>query len=158
MKDEALGSAHAEERVHQGHVANVGASMGVEDLVEPAHAEQRMFGSDGCEVRSSVFAQADTDDPGHAEQRGPESGLLMGTQDQNEEPGSSHRMLAEDEFLRIVSITNRIHLRLSTNHRFTDPIIDLCSPEMTPEFRHNSRLFPANLQIHKVTIFHFYRN
>ena len=47
MEDEALGSAHAEERVHQSHVASVGASMGVEDLVEPAHAEQRMFGSDG---------------------------------------------------------------------------------------------------------------
>ena len=107
MEDEALGSAHAEERVHQGHVASVGASMGVEDLVEPAHAEQRMFGSDGCEVRSSVFPQADTDDPGHAEQRGPESGLLVGTQDQNEEPGSSHRMLAEDEFLLLVEQEER---------------------------------------------------
>ena len=72
--------AHAEQRV---------SSDMMEDLVEPAHAEQRMFGSDRYEVHSSVFAQADTDDPGHAEQRGPESRLLVGTQDQNEEPGSS---------------------------------------------------------------------
>ena len=50
--------AHAEQRV---------SSDMMEDLVEPAHAEQRMFGSDRYEVRSSVF---DTDDPGHAEQRG----------------------------------------------------------------------------------------
>ena len=71
--------------------------MEVEDLVELTHAGKRVFGSEEWEVQSSVFTQNGASDLGHAKKRNLEAGSMVVTQDWNEEPGSPHRVLVEDD-------------------------------------------------------------